>query len=289
MKTIGNYSMGALIGEGAFGNIYLCTNRLTKLDYAMKIDKMTGGEKTIRYEASILKYLRKVSNVVKLIHYGTIDQRQYMVIELLGLSVEEHFSVNRMNISIHDKISYSIQLLNIVKSIHDKGIIHRDIKPENFAFSLDMRTIVIIDFGLSKLFLDGNGSHKPVRKTDQLLGCLRYASINSHDMIELSRRDDLISLLYTIMYMFCDKLPWENIAMSSSSNSKKDVIKQLKIDHLIKKDIVNNINNKNNDLLTSKIERKLASITSYIYNLKYDEKPNYFLIEIHFNNILENI
>ena len=149
-----------------------------------------------------------------------------------------------------------------------------------------MRTIVLIDFGLSKLFLDVNGKHKPVRKTDQLLGCLRYASINSHDMIELSRRDDLISLLYTIMYMFCDKLPWENIAMSSSSNSKKDVIKQLKIDHLIKKDIVNN---KNKDVLTSKIEQKLASMTSYIYNLKYDEKPNYFLIEIHLNNILENI
>jgi len=74
--------------------------------------------------------------------------------------------------------------------------------------------------------------------------------------------------------------------MSSSSNSKKDVIKQLKIDHLIKKDIVNN---KNKDVLTSKIEQKLASMTSYIYNLKYDEKPNYFLIEIHLNNILENI
>jgi len=277
MKSIGNYSMGSLIGEGAFGNIYLCTNSLTKRDYAMKIDKMSGGEKTIRHEASILKYLRKVSNVVQLIHYGSIDRRQYMVIELLGLSLEEHFSVNRTKISVHDKISYSIQLLNIVKAIHNKGILHRDIKPENFAFSLDMRNIVLIDFGLSKLFLE-DGEHKPVRKTTQLIGCLRYASINSHDMIELSRRDDLISLLYTMMYMFCDTLPWENVAMSTSSNSKKDVIKQLKMNHLRKIDTDDN----------TKLEQKLANIASDIYNLEYDEKPNYFLIEIHFNNILEN-
>jgi Holliday junction resolvasome RuvABC endonuclease subunit len=78
--------------------------------------------------------------------------------------------------------------------------------------------------------------------------------------------------------MFCDTLPWENIAISTSSNSKKDVIKQLKMNHLRKIDTDDN----------TKLEQKLANIVSYIYNLEYDEKPNYFLIEIHFNNILEN-
>lgn len=274
MKLIGNYKIGSLIGQGSFGNVYSCKNKLTNNDYAMKIDKSAYDVKSIRYEASILKYLKKVPNVAKLIHYGSIDNKQYMVLELYGLTLEEYIISNK-SINMIDKINYALQMLNIIKNVHSKGIIHRDIKPENFVFTIDMRELVLIDFGLSKLYLDGSKNHKRQNKTEKLIGCLHYASINSHDKIELSRRDDLISLFYSFIYMFFGKLPWNNIS-SKTISSKMEMIKYEKKMFIHNQDYDCNI------------MKKMKNTVNYLYELDYDEKPNYFLMEIHINNILEN-
>lgn len=274
MKLIGNYKIGSLIGQGSFGNVYSCKNKLTNNDYAMKIDKSAYDVKSIRYEASILKYLKKVPNVAKLIHYGSIDNKQYMVLELYGLTLEEYIISNK-SINMIDKINYALQMLNIIKNVHSKGIIHRDIKPENFVFTIDMRELVLIDFGLSKLYLDGSKNHKRQNKTEKLIGCLHYASINSHDKIELSRRDDLISLFYSFIYMFFGKLPWNNIS-SKTISSKMEMIKYEKKMFIHNQDYDCNI------------MKKMKNTVNYLYELEYDEKPNYFLMEIHINNILEN-
>ena len=274
MKLIGNYKIGSLIGQGSFGNVYSCKNKLTNNDYAMKIDKSAYDVKSIRYEASILKYLKKVPNVAKLIHYGSIDNKQYMVLELYGLTLEEYIISNK-SINMIDKINYALQMLNIIKNVHSKGIIHRDIKPENFVFTIDMRELVLIDFGLSKLYLDGSKNHKRQNKTEKLIGCLHYASINSHDKIELSRRDDLISLIYSFIYMFFGKLPWNNIS-SKTISSKMEMIKYEKKMFIHNQDYDCNI------------MKKMKNTVNYLYELEYDEKPNYFLMEIHINNILEN-
>jgi serine/threonine protein kinase len=270
MKTIGNYNIGPLIGEGSFGNIYSCNHKITKIEYAMKVDKNTNGLKTIKYEASILKYLKKVSNITKIIHYGSLDNKQYMVMELYGLTIEEYMISNN-SLKLEDKVNYALQMLTIIKCVHDKGILHRDIKPENFVFTIDMRNLVLIDFGISKIYLDNDKTHKKQGTTNQIIGCIRYASTYSHDKLELSRRDDMISLLYSLLYIFCGRLPWENIM----SNSKIDLVKKLKCDF-----------NSNND--GDSTIAKLRHILCYLYNLEYTEKPNYFLIEIHINNILEN-
>lgn len=274
MKLIGNYKIGSLIGQGSFGNVYSCKNKLTNNDYAMKIDKTAYDVKSIRYEASILKYLKKVPNVANLIHYGSIDNKQYMVLELYGLTLEEYIISNK-SIRMIDKINYALQMLNIIKNVHSKGIIHRDIKPENFVFTIDMRELVLIDFGLSKLYLDGSKNHKRQNKTEKLIGCLHYASINSHDKIELSRRDDLISLFYSFIYMFFGKLPWNNIS-SKTISSKMEMIKYEKKMFIHNQDYDCNI------------MKKMKNTVNYLYELDYDEKPNYFLMEIHINNILEN-
>ncbi len=274
MRTIGNYNLYHIIGEGAFGIIYNCKNKITQKDYAMKIDKTSHGLKTIKYEASILKYLKNVANVAKLIHYGSFDKKQYMVLHLYGLTLEEYL-ISTTHVKLVDKISYALKMLEVLKNVHNKGILHRDIKPENYVFTMDMRELVLIDFGISKIYIDNTKKHKPTGKTEQLVGCLQYASINSHNHEELSRRDDIISLAYTIMYLFCGELPWDNIHLDGSYN-KSESIKQ------IKKNFI-----KNN--YVDKLKNKIKNIISYLYDLTYEEKPNYFLLEIHINNILENI
>ena len=93
-------------------------------------------------------------------------------------------------------------IIKRIEFLHQHEFIHRDIKPDNFLAGLDRKqhVIHIIDFGLSKRYLNKEGKHIPYREGKSLTGTARYASINTHLGIEQSRRDDLESIGYMIIY-----------------------------------------------------------------------------------------
>jgi cell division control protein 7 len=53
-------------------------------------------------------------------------------------------------------------MLKAVEHLANKGIMHRDIKPSNFLYDKDMKTGLLIDFGLSELELT-QANYKPVK------------------------------------------------------------------------------------------------------------------------------
>ena len=75
------------------------------------------------------------------------------------------------------------QLLKRFEHIHGKGFLHRDIKPENFVIGIKdtCNMIYVIDFGLSKQFINKYQQHIPYRTGKSLTGTARYASINTHN------------------------------------------------------------------------------------------------------------
>ena len=248
------YKLIEKIGQGSFGQVFKGIDLTNNELVAVKIDLVKS--KVLVNEAKILKHLSTLSCVPKLKWYGSFNEHKYIVLQLLGKTL---LDVKKLKKDLDLVLTKNIfkQIIKIISDIHSKGIIYRDIKPENFIFDIDsLDRVYIIDFGLCKTFVDKNNQHINVDKSGHFTGTIRYLSIFIHDGYNHSRRDDLISVGYMMMYLFYDNLPW--VGLPEKNDKKRyNQIKDLKIKNL---DDNNNIFN---------------DYFRICYNLKFNEKPNY--------------
>ena len=112
-------------------------------------------------------------------------------------------------------------MLERIKFVHEHYHIHRDIKPDNFVMGIeeDENKVYIIDFGLSKKYKSQSKNlHIPFKTNKNMTGTARYCSINTHLGYEQSRRDDLESIGYVLVYFLRGVLPWQGIKIKSNED-----------------------------------------------------------------------
>ena len=268
------YKVLKLISKSKFSSIYEGINIKTKEKVAIKLEEQNKYN-LLEKEAYTL-FSIKGYGIIELISFGKNTKYNIMIQPFLGDSIINFFLKQNKNLSLSDICLISLQCIDRIEWIHKNNIIHRDIKPENFLFgNKEPRTIYLIDFGLSQKYRSKRTlKHIKYCYTRKIVGTARYASINSLKGFELSRRDDLESFFYMVIFLLLKKLPWQDIH-AQSRVEKYHKILELKCIFDI-------------DDYRILLPNEIIKMFKYVKNLKFEEEPNYSMIKNAFKLILYN-
>ena len=259
------YKLIEKINEGSFGTVFKAENIRTNEFVAIKFENKSHQIKCLKNEAKIYQYLGKLDGFPQIKTFGTTDKVNYLVIELLGNSLVNVITYYKA-LYIKTVLVLGIQIIKIIKSLHSKSLLHRDIKPSNFIFGTRNNTnkLFLVDFGFAKRY-DYNGKHIEEKNIKNIIGSPNFVSLNIHNNIEPSRRDDIESCIYVILTMLFGSLEWFH----------KDNLNEI-------------IQLKTQIISVNEVPSFIKKMLYYVRTMKFDERPDYdYLINLmvkEFNN-----
>ena len=259
----GRFALWEKIGAGSFGEIYKGQDMETGGMVAVKLESAVITHPQLQREARIYRLLNREIGISKMYWFGSEKGYNVMAMQLLGLSLEKRFEENRKKLSLKTVLMIAEQSISLLETLHKRGMIHRDIKPENFCFGGEdsPNQLYLIDFGLAKPYLDSNGAHHPVTYGHSLTGTARYASVRALQGVEQSRRDDLESLAYSLIYLLKGSLPWQGLR-EQDQRMRMQKILELKCSITPAQ-------------LCAGLPQAFTSFVQSVKRLGYDEEPKY--------------
>ncbi|MDZ8068132.1 MAG: serine/threonine-protein kinase [Nostoc sp. DedQUE08] len=200
------------LGGGGFGKTYLAED-IDKLNehcvikqFASQVqgtDALNKATELFEQEAKRLQQLGKHLKIPTLLAYFEQDNRLYLVQEFIdgqNLLAE----LQQQGIFNEQKVrELLLDLLDILKTVHQYKVIHRDIKPENIIRRSDGK-LVLIDFGASKQL-----TATVMTQVGTTIGSFGYAPLEQMEGGEAYPASDLYSIGATCFHLLSGIYPWE--------------------------------------------------------------------------------
>ena len=270
------YKTKKLIHQSKFSVVYEGINVKNNEPVAIKFEER-NKEALLEAESFFLLNL-KGFGIPKVISFGKNKFYNILIEELLGPSLYHLFNfTKRSDMKIYNVCMIALQALDRLEYIHSKNIIHRDIKSSNFLIGRKNKEIIyLIDFGFARKYRSSRtGNHVKYSNTKRVYGSTFYCSINANKGYEQSRRDDLESLGYMLVYLALNYLPWSNFFFNSTLNqdSKTKKLSCLK-------------SSTTPESLCKGLPEEFASFIKYCRNLEFEKDPDYDYLKSLFKNIL---
>ncbi|KAI0631293.1 kinase-like domain-containing protein [Trametes polyzona] len=212
-SVCGIYQITNSIGEGQGGFIMRGFTINTGCEVALKAEPRTNVDESclpqLWLEAAMYALIPNGTIGFPKIHYAGRDANDYVAImDRLGPDLGSLGRFCRGKFTIRMIWILADQMLERICYIHSRGLVNCDIKPHNFAMGLSgstAKTVHILDLGLARTYINAaNGEHITFQDGGRhAIGAVRYANVAAHKYRLVSRRDDVESLLYALLEMYC--------------------------------------------------------------------------------------
>ena len=207
---IPGYAILQKIGESEAAAVYLAIAEDLKHNCALKISKRkhSTSDAADTGQRSIM-FQREFEAIAALDHPSIIDLFDYGIHEGVEFLAMEYFPCGDLKarlqnpLTADEAIDFLKEIARSLKVVHDAGIIHRDLKPPNVMLR-DNGNVVLIDFGLARSLLSGDGS----TRTGVLRGSPYYMSPEQAQGEALDARTDIYSLGVILYEMLSGKKPY---------------------------------------------------------------------------------
>ncbi|KAG0650580.1 serine threonine-kinase [Hyphodiscus hymeniophilus] len=155
LRTVGNYSLGRLIGKGSFGKVYLATHKLTNgskvvLKSAKKDDSNLARE--IHHHRQFLH-----PHIARLYEVIITENLVWLVLEYCPGDELYNYLLKNGPLPV-DKVQKTFtQLVGAVSYVHNCSCVHRDLKLENILLDKN-ENVKLVDFGFTREY-EGKASY----------------------------------------------------------------------------------------------------------------------------------
>ena len=273
------YKTKKLINQSRFSVVYEGINLKNDESVAIKFEER-NKEHLLEAESFFLLNL-KGFGIPKVISFGKNKFYNILIEEFLGPSLYHLWDftnfTKQSDMKVYNVCMIALQALDRLEYIHSKNIIHRDIKSSNFLIGRNNNEIIyLIDFGFARKYKSSRtGNHIKFSNIRWVFGSTLYCSINANKGYEQSRRDDLESLGYMLVYLALNYLPWSNFFFNTTLNPESKTKKL----SCLKSSITP-------ESLCKGLPEEFASFIKYCRKLEFEKEPDYDYLKSLFKNIL---
>lgn len=282
------YKIERKLGKGGFGQAYVGrrvsgpTDQTTgpgAIEVALKFEHRSS--KGCNYgppaEWGIYATLGGSHGVPRVHYKGRHGEYYVMVMDMLGPSLWDVWNSAGQSMSTEMVACIAVESIYILEKMHSRGYVHGDVKPENLLLGQpgtpDEKRLYLIDLGLATKWRDSSSSQpKHVdydQRPDVFRGTVRYASVHAHLGRTSSRRDDLESLAYTLIFLLRGRLPWQGY----QGDNKGFLVCKKKM-------------STSPETLCCFCPQPFKQFLEFVINLKFDEEPNYSKLISLFDGII---
>ncbi|VDK70271.1 unnamed protein product [Litomosoides sigmodontis] len=209
--------------------------------------------------------------------FGMINGGKAMVMDLMGPALEELFIYCKRRFSLKTVLMLADQMLDRIQCMHDAGYIHGNLTSDTFVMGIkeNIARVYLVDMKFASKYINisgGRRKHIPYEENTGFFGSPCFASVNRHLGTVASRRDDLESCVYIILYFLKGNLPWQ---IYEKSNELEWVLE-------IKTSITA-------EILCHGLPDQFATVLNYCRALKFDDEPNYLFIRQLFRDLFQSM
>ncbi|OCH84575.1 CK1/CK1 protein kinase [Obba rivulosa] len=234
-QRIGNWWLEEKLGSGFSGAIFRAQNLHTGQVVALKLQHVDAECPTNRFERSFYPALQGGVGMPTLWGAGVEGQYDYLVIDLLGASLDSLFRKSGKDVmDLRSVCCIAMQVINRLEFMHSRGLLHRDIQLGNCVIGLGLNctTIYMIDFGFSKFYIDPHTRrHIPDSKVKRdFIGNYWFTSVGVHCRGQVpSRRDDLEAVALMLIHLLTPGgLSWTRNGVPKTDSAHDRLIREKK-------------------------------------------------------------